>query len=77
MISRVRSHNCKVTLSQTSTQLTNHFINVSNLKFGSTVEPANANVLKPARLSFVERLSSIRGRPKTTIKYLLLSIVNP
>ena len=35
MSSRIRSHSCQVTLSQTSTQLTNHFINVCNLKFGS------------------------------------------
>ena len=36
MVSGIRSHSCLVTLSQTSTQLTNQFINVSNPKFGST-----------------------------------------
>ena len=36
MISRIRSHSCQVMLSKTSTMLTNQFINVRNLKFGST-----------------------------------------
>ena len=36
MIERIRSHSCQVMLSQTSTELTNQFINVSNLKFGNT-----------------------------------------
>ena len=36
MISRIRSHSCQVTLSQTSTQLTGQFINICNLKLGST-----------------------------------------
>ena len=36
MISRIRIHSCKVMLNQKSTQLTYQFINISNLKFGST-----------------------------------------
>ena len=33
-----KQESCQVMFSQTSTQLTNQFINVSNLKFGSTSE---------------------------------------
>ena len=36
MISRIRSHSCLVTLSQTNIQLNYQFINASNLTFGST-----------------------------------------
>ena len=36
MISKIKIHSCKVMLSHTFTQLTNHFVNVCNLNFGST-----------------------------------------